>query len=101
MTNDTMLKKIFLTLLLTSSVFTSNDEAVKFIDSCVDHYDFKIEGRYAHEYHPYILDKYKIIAKTTTIRTKSNSIKFNQQNPTIQQSKYDKLINNKIELKNE
>ena len=46
---------IFFLLLLHCHTCYGNDEA--FVRSFVHHYDFNTEGRYTHEYHPYLLQK--------------------------------------------
>ena len=48
-------------LLLISLLFTHlyTNEKTDFIKSFVTHYDFSPEGRYTHEYHPYLLNKTK------------------------------------------
>ena len=44
----------FLTVFL--SAF-AGDHQVEFIKSFVTHYDFSPEGRYTHEYHPFLLNQ--------------------------------------------
>jgi len=56
--------RVFLYLLLVQHVFSSVCSAAcdknfdkNFIKSFVDHYEFSPEGRYTHEYHPFLLDR--------------------------------------------
>jgi len=57
-----MMKKILLSLFYLSGIIPSlhcHDKAFyeKFLKSFVLHYDFSPEGRYTHEYHPFLLEK--------------------------------------------
>ncbi len=52
-----MFKKVFLLFTVASCLASEFKDLNSFIKSSIDHYDFKVEGRYTHEYHPFILDK--------------------------------------------
>lgn len=47
--------RIFLFLLLSFSLLVADSSEKEFIKSFVTHYDFSPEGRYTHEYHPFLL----------------------------------------------
>ncbi|MCK4265423.1 hypothetical protein KAW80_03635 [Candidatus Babeliales bacterium] len=47
-----------LPFIFSAFLFSSDyKDAKEFIDSSINHYDFKAEGRYTHEYHPFILNR--------------------------------------------
>ena len=55
-----MIKKfylLFLILTVLSSQIFSNAQDEEFVQSFIDHYDFRVEGRYTHEYHRFLLNK--------------------------------------------
>ena len=50
-------KKIVLILYIFFSSLNSEITYKNFIESFIQHYEFNAEGRYAHEYHPALLDR--------------------------------------------
>lgn len=48
---------LFLVCFFISDCFSLNQAQKDFIKSFVTHYDFSPEGRYTHEYHPFLLEK--------------------------------------------